>query len=173
MTGVQTCALPILKGYDYGLEYSSWDRTWSRFVYLDLRGVESDYIYLKAIVSDTSGNNLTVNSILEKDMICNDPTGFNAEGDLENGKITLTWSVPDDYDYGYLYKGNYSNKSGWQWQYLSYVDSVSYVDTSVAKDNSYKTYKYRLVIYDKSGNECMDPPEITFNFPVQIGRAHV
>ena len=54
---------------------------------------------------------------------------------------------------------------------LKNIDTTSYTDTDVDPDNLYKTYKYRILIYDVNGNESQNPPEITANFdtPGPIG----
>lgn len=160
--------------YDYGLEFNSRNNSWNHHIYLNFTETEymnQDSFWIKVTATDIDGTILSDVQEISIDMVCEDATDFTADADAESAEIRLSWSVPDDYMYGILYKGNYSSKYGWQWQYLKNIDTTSYTDTDVDPDNLYKTYKYRILIYDVNGNESQNPPEITVNFdtPGPIG----
>ena len=147
---------------DSGLDYNIWSKIWYRSMYLDFTEYEHDNFWIRVTATDTDGVTLSDVKELSRDLTCEDATNFTAVPNAENTAFELSWSVPHDYDYGELYKEYYYY--GWKWGYVDKVTGTGYTDTDVNTDNPYITYKYKIIIYDKCGNESQNPPVISANF---------
>lgn len=146
---------------DYGLEFNQWDKYWTRYIYLDFTSYNYESFWIKATATDTNGATLTEVKELTKDLICENITDLTIAPNSENTALVLNWSVPADFAYCEIYKEYYYY--GWKWGYEAKAEGTGYIDTEVDTANKYKIYRYKLVTYDKSGNESQNPLIISGN----------
>ncbi|MEM5767360.1 MAG: hypothetical protein AAGU32_03585, partial [Bacillota bacterium] len=146
-------------GYDGGLYYSSWDGEWSRFLELDLSGYGEGPLWIRALAEDSGVHTATETLALSIDLACEVATDYRTVPNAENTAIELSWSAPEDFDYAEIYKEYYYY--GWKWGYEARVTGTSYTDGEVDTANPYATYRYKIVLYDKHGNESPETPVFT------------
>lgn len=74
--------------------------------------------------------------------------------------MVFTWENPDDFEYGEVYRWVYDSENpteNWRHQKTIYSGN-SYTDANVYP---YKTYYYRVVIWDTYGNRSTDEPRVS------------
>lgn len=117
---------------------------------LDVTGLSTGMVAVAAV--DTAGNaSYSIAQMLRiEDLKAPGvPTNLRAEGNAEEGTITLTWDAPDDLDIDY-YEVAYANDTTHRWVLATEekLQDVRFVDTvDVTVNQKYIYYKVRAIDY--------------------------
>ena len=141
---------------EYELYYQNWSNTWERYISIDLSDFGQDNLYLRARATDENSATVTATVHLTIDLVCEVATNYSAAPNEDNTAIVLNWSTPADFDYAEIYKEYYYY--GWKWGWEADVTGTTYTDTDIDIDNPYATYRYKIILYDKHGNESPETP---------------
>jgi hypothetical protein len=142
---------------DYGLE-SFQEGEWARGIMVDFSGLGDGQIFLKAIATDQSGDTLSVEQTVTKDIVAENIQNLTVTPNEGNTALVLNWTNPEDIGHVKVYKYVSYGDGYSEWQQIGETSDISYTDSNVYPNQD---YTYKVVAYDKNGNVAENPPTVT------------